>query len=126
MDARSVQNITIMPNMIENLPAVDEESAKADDDKGALSFGESIPEPSCSSATGSESSTTGGVSSSLEEEPRSRIVKEEENNLRKARILVGNVFVACSVAVTIAVYFFAKKSDERSFEIEVSRNIVSA
>jgi hypothetical protein len=52
------------------------------------------------------------------------IIKEEERNVQGARILVGIAFLACAVAVSVAVYFFAKKSDTRSFEVQVSHGSI--
>jgi hypothetical protein len=105
-----------MPELIEYLSSVDEESARVRDDK-SLSSG-SISERS---QTVGESESRG--TSSDDQDLRDRIIKEEERNVRGARILVGVAFLTCAVAVTIAVYFFAKKSDTRSFEVQVSHSI---
>jgi hypothetical protein len=53
---------------------------------------------------------------------RVKFIQVEELNVRRARRLVGVVFVLCAVAVSIAVFFFAKRSDERAFEVEVRKN----
>jgi hypothetical protein len=53
---------------------------------------------------------------------RIKFIQVEELNVRRARLLVGVVFVLCAVAVSIAVFFFAKRSDERAFEVEVRKN----
>jgi hypothetical protein len=51
-----------------------------------------------------------------------KFIQVEELNVRRARRLVSVVFVLCAVAVSIAVFFFAKRSDERAFEVEVRKN----
>jgi hypothetical protein len=104
-----------MPNMIDELSAVDEgdDSAHDSDEK---SVGSSASPIGVSSKGGSLSE---------EQELKNRIIKEEETHVRRARILVGTVFIACAVAVSTAVYLFAKQSNQQSFEIEVSRIILS-
>jgi lipoate-protein ligase A len=49
-------------------------------------------------------------------------IQAEELNVRIARRFVGGGFVFIAVAVSIAVFYFAKRSDERAFEDEVRQN----
>jgi hypothetical protein len=103
-----------MEEVVDYLSAVDEESDRPrDDDKSLLSG--SVSERSSIFPTGESKGT-----SSDEQDIRNRIIKEEERNVRGARILVGIAFLACAVSVSVAVYFFAKESDTRSFEVQVS------
>ena len=67
-----------------------------------------------SSSTAGESNTDGSRDSS-----REGIVKEEEKAVRRAKIFVGFAVMTCAVAVFVAVLFLTKRSDTRSFEIEV-------
>lgn len=77
-----------------------------------------------STSTGDLESSTGhstrGSGIDSENELRRKIIQEEERNVRRARILVGIAFLACATAVTTAVYFFTKQSDQYAFEAEVS------
>jgi hypothetical protein len=57
-----------------------------------------------------------------DQEMKDRIIKNEERAVRNARLLVITAIIACAVAVTTAIYIFAKKSDEDTFELEVSNN----
>ena len=101
--------------MIDELSAVDEDDSDIDsDEKSHLST---------ESPTGA-STKEGSISE--EQEIKNRVIKEEETDVRRARILVGTAFLACAVAVSVAVYLFAKKSNQESFEIEVSRIVLSA
>jgi hypothetical protein len=76
-----------------------------------------------SSCSGSHQNAPG---SSLEgeddKEMKDRIIKKEEKAVRNARLLVITAIIACAVAVTTAIYIFASKSDETTFELEVSNN----
>jgi hypothetical protein len=51
-----------------------------------------------------------------------KFIQDDELNVQRARRLVGVVFVLCAVAISIAVFFFGKRSDERAFEVEVRKN----
>jgi hypothetical protein len=103
-----------MEELTDCLSAVDEESARPRDEEKSSSSG-SVSERS--------STLSNGNYSSDEQDLRNMIFKEEERNVRGARFLVGIAFLACAVAVSVAVYFFAKKSDTRSFEVQVSHSI---
>jgi hypothetical protein len=50
-------------------------------------------------------------------------IKVEELNVRIARRFVGVGFVLCAVAVSIVVFYFAKKSDDLVFEDEVREKL---
>jgi hypothetical protein len=111
-----------MANTIDQeLSAMDNSSVIGSDDKSFMSSDKSAM--SSEWATGHESS---GGSTNGEQELKNRVIKEEEKHVRRARILVGVAFLACSVAVSVAVYIFTERSDERAFESEVSRIILSA
>jgi p-aminobenzoyl-glutamate transporter AbgT len=55
-----------------------------------------------------------------DKEMKDRIIKKEEKAVRNARLLVITAIIACAVAVTTAIYVFASKSDQTTFELEVS------
>jgi hypothetical protein len=104
-----------MANTIDKeLSAMDELSINGSDDKSAMSS---------EWAPGHETSSAGSTND--EQELKNSVIKQEEKHVRRARILVGVAFLACSVAVSTAVYFFTERSDERTFETEVSRIILS-
>jgi hypothetical protein len=52
-----------------------------------------------------------------------KFIQVEELNVQRARRLVGVGFVLCAVAVSVAVFCFAKKSDQRAFEVEVRKTL---
>jgi hypothetical protein len=77
------------------------------------------------SGTGQGTAETGHTTtSSLDNGDSNKVkfVQAEELNVRRARWLVGVVFVICAVAVSTAVFFFAKRSDELAFEVQVRKN----
>jgi hypothetical protein len=53
-------------------------------------------------------------------ELRDEIIKQEEADVRKAKILVGIAFFICVISVSIAVFVFASQGEEYSFELDVS------
>ena len=55
-----------------------------------------------------------------EQEQRDAIIKRENVNVRRAKKVVVCALVACAAAVSSAVYIFAKQTDERNFDVEVS------
>jgi hypothetical protein len=57
-----------------------------------------------------------------DKEMKDRIIKKEEKAVRNARLLVIIAIIACAVAVSTAIYVFASKSDQTTFELEVSDN----
>lgn len=72
-------------------------------------------------------SSRGHHTTSTEEEKnlRDAIIKKEEMNVRKAKILVMGAVLTCAVTLSAFVYRFAKQSDEHFFEIEVSKATLS-
>jgi hypothetical protein len=52
-------------------------------------------------------------------EIRDAIIRSEEAAVRKTRLLVGITVVICAVGIVLAVYFLARQSDLRSFELQV-------
>jgi hypothetical protein len=68
-----------------------------------------------------DSSPKGG-NEQEEKEMRDLIIKQEERNVRKARLFVIAAIIAIAVAVSTAIYIFAAKSDQDTFELEVSSN----
>lgn len=74
--------------------------------------------------TGTESRGDRTVRSDRDRLLRERIVKSEERAVQKARLLVIATVVALTLSVSTAVYFFATKSDQASFELAVSSNQV--
>jgi hypothetical protein len=57
-----------------------------------------------------------------DKEMKDHIIKKEEKAVRNARLLVITAILACAVAVTTAIYIFAAKSDQDTFELEVSND----
>jgi hypothetical protein len=55
-----------------------------------------------------------------DKEMKDRIIKKEEKAVRSARLLVIAAVIACAVAASTAIYIFASKSDQSTFELEVS------
>jgi hypothetical protein len=66
--------------------------------------------------------TPKGGNAQEDKDMKDRIIKDEERAVRNARLLVIAAILVCAVAVTTAIYIFAKKSDEDTFELEVSNN----
>ena len=58
--------------------------------------------------------------SAKERELRDAIIAKEERHVWRAKISVICVLFACAAAVSTVVYKFARDSDERNFDIEVS------
>lgn len=67
-----------------------------------------------------------GVSDSDERELRENLIKHEEKDVRKAKCMVAFAFLVCAFAVCFSVFIFAKKGDEKSFELEVSLLFLNA
>jgi hypothetical protein len=63
-----------------------------------------------------------GEDAQEDKEMKDRIIKKEEKAVRNARLLVIIAIIACAVAVSTAIYVFASKSDQTTFELEVSDN----
>jgi hypothetical protein len=57
-----------------------------------------------------------------DKEMKDRIIQKEEKAVRNARFLVITAVLVCAVAVTTAIYVFASKSDQDTFELEVSND----
>jgi hypothetical protein len=55
-----------------------------------------------------------------DKEMKDRIIKKEEKAVRSARLLVIAAVIACAVAASTSIYIFASKSDQSTFELEVS------
>jgi hypothetical protein len=80
-----------------------------------------------SSCSGSHQNVPGSSmerrdSAQEDKEMKDRIIKKEEKAVRNARLLVITAILACAVAVTTAIYVFASKSDQDTFELEVSND----
>jgi hypothetical protein len=91
-------------------------------DKSSTCHGPSdtIDFPSSSSvSSGDVESGTGSVQTK-EKKIRDTIIKNEEKAVINARRLVGFATIVCAIAVSVSVYFFAKKGDKKNFELEVS------
>jgi hypothetical protein len=67
-------------------------------------------------------SSPDGDNAQEDKEMKDDIIKDEERAVRNARLMVIAAIIACAVAVTTAIYIFAKKSDQDTFEREVSYN----
>jgi hypothetical protein len=65
-------------------------------------------------------SSTQGANAEDEKKMKDRIIRTEEKAVRKARLLVIVAIIACAATVSTAIYIFASKSDQESFELEVS------
>jgi hypothetical protein len=77
---------------------------------------------SCSESHTIPGSTPEGDTRQEGKEMKDRIIKKEEKAVRNARLLVVTAILACAVAVTTAIYVFASKSDQDTFELEVSES----
>jgi hypothetical protein len=106
------------------------EEIVADHSRILLSSEDEGKDDSCSADPGSIStddvdsstgnSTKGGSSAlDFEVELKRNVLREEEKNVRRARLLVGISFLACAAAITGVVYFLTKQSDQSAFETEV-------
>lgn len=92
---------------------VDESSDESDVDDGSVS---SESDPSGSRAT----NTSRDDAKKREKELRDQIIKGEENGVRATRRVVFFAVIVSAVAVTVAIYFFAKEGDKTNFQLEVS------
>jgi hypothetical protein len=92
-----------------------------DSDKSSTGHGSSdntdLPSSSSVTTAGDVESGTGSVQT---KDLRDTIIKKEEKSVRKARRLVGVAVITCAIAVSVLVYMFAKKGDQKAFEIQVS------
>jgi hypothetical protein len=80
-----------------------------------------IEESSCSESRESgPGSSPEGNDVQEDKEMKDRIIKTEERNVQIARFVIIGAVIAIAVAVSTAVYLFANKSDQDSFELEVS------
>jgi p-aminobenzoyl-glutamate transporter AbgT len=61
-----------------------------------------------------------GEEAQEDKEMKNRIIKKEEKAVRNARLLVIAAVIACAVAVSTAIYIFASRSDQSTFELEAS------
>jgi hypothetical protein len=67
-------------------------------------------------------SSPDGDNAQEDKDMKDHIIKDEERAVRNARLLVIAAILVCAVAVTTAIYIFANKSDQDTFELEVSNN----
>lgn len=74
---------------------------------------------SSSSQTGSDYTGKESKEEQRDRELRDQIIKREERAVRNARFVVLIAILAAAVAVSAAIYVFARKADQTSFEIEV-------
>jgi hypothetical protein len=92
-----------------------------DEDKSSTGHGscsDNIDSSPASSVTsGDVESGTGIVPT---KDIRDTIIKKEEKAVIHARRLVGFAVITCAVAVSVSVYLFTKRSDKKSFELQVS------
>jgi hypothetical protein len=96
-----------------------------DEDKSSSGHGSSDHGSSDNTNLHSSSSVTAGdvesgTGSVQAKDLRDTIIKNEEKSVKKARRLVGFAVIACAITVSVLVYFFAKKGDQKSFELQVS------
>ncbi len=76
--------------------------------------------PSSSSVSSADVESGSGSVQTKEKKIRDTIIKNEEKAVINARRLVGFATIVCAIAVSVSVYFFAKKGDQGRFELEVS------
>lgn len=99
------------------LPCGDDEG-KDDDSSVSADPRGSISTEDVESSTGN--STRGGPSTQdYEVELERNILREDEKNVRRARLLVSVSFLACAATITCVVYFLTKQSDQSAFETQV-------
>jgi hypothetical protein len=99
-------------------PPKEQQITAKDETEDDASLMGSVSDPSTS--TGDAQSTSGSHSTGNDNDLRIKIIHEEEQNVRRARILVGIAFLLCTAAVTAAVFLFTKQSNQLAFEAEVS------
>ena len=71
--------------------------------------------------TDTESVSTGSNSKNS----HNAMIRNEENSVKRTRILVFSVIGLCSLVIFLAVFFLSKQSDVRSFELEVRMYSIS-
>jgi hypothetical protein len=81
-------------------------------------------ESSCSESNQTTPVESSSIADKTQEdkEMKDRIIRKEEKAVRNARLLVAVAITACAVAVSAAIYIFASKNDQSTFELEVSNN----
>jgi hypothetical protein len=57
-----------------------------------------------------------------DKEMTDRIIKKEEKAVRTAKFVVIAAIIVCAMAAITTIYVFATKSDQDTFELEVSNN----
>jgi hypothetical protein len=91
-----------------------------DEDKSSSGHGSSDHTNFHSSSSVAACDVESGNGSVQTKDLRDTIIKNEEKSVKKARRLVGFAVIACAITVSVSVYFFAKKGDQKSFELQVS------
>ena len=91
----------------------------------SLAGGDSGDDHTSSANSIAESSSNGGTStghstspSNTQENLRREMLKEEERNVKRSKIIVIIAFLLVSCSVTFAVYKFAQQIDQQRFEVE--------
>jgi hypothetical protein len=85
------------------------------------SDGDDCSESSASDPTGSRATNASrDDAKKREKELRDQIIKGEEKSVRATRRMVFFAVLLSAVAVTVAIYFFAKDGDKTNFHAEVS------
>jgi len=102
MSSEHVKNLLLSEDGLHDLSEGDEEDPMAS---------------SCSGDHSTYAPDTGGEPDEAKE-MRETVIKKEEKAVNRSRVLVGIAVTLCAVAVTVAVYFISKQSDQTSFEIE--------
>jgi hypothetical protein len=65
-------------------------------------------------------SSSQGANAECHKKMKDRIIQTEEKAVRNARLLVIVAIIACAATVSTAIYIFASKGDQTTFELEVS------
>jgi hypothetical protein len=84
---------------------------------------DTFEESSCSESNQTaqhESSSRDNRNSQEDKETKDRIIRKEERAVRNARLLVAAAITVCAVTVSAAIYIFASRNDQSTFELEVS------
>lgn len=71
--------------------------------------------------TGTSDVETASTGSRTSKNSHNAMIRNEENAVRRTRLLVFFVIALCSLVIFLAVFFLSKQSDVRSFELEVRK-----
>ncbi|ACI65757.1 predicted protein [Phaeodactylum tricornutum CCAP 1055/1] len=93
---------------------------------------ERVDEDDISLSSTSESGSSGAqvilTSDERDKKIRDQIIKKEEADVRKAKLIVGSALILSTILVSVCIYIFASKAEVLNFELEhegYAKNIVN-